>query len=67
VRTLYTLKVKLSKIVSNKSLFQVMARYSVADHVSLERVMELFQVSLELENKLDLSKFSKKQSPGKKK
>ena len=57
---MYTLKIKLSKIVSNKSLFQVMARYEVADHVSLETIMELFQVSLEKENKLDLRKLSRK-------
>ena len=64
---MYTVKIKLSKIVSNKSLFQVMARYSVADHVSLERIMELFQVSLELENKLDLSNIATYEKTKKKK
>ena len=64
---MYTLKLKLSKIVSNKSIFQVMARYSVADHISLERIMELFQVSLELENKLNLESIARAKTTRKKK
>ncbi len=63
---MYTLKLKVSKIVSNESKFQLIARYSVADHVSLERIMELFQVSLELENKLNLENIAKAKSRKKK-
>ncbi len=63
---MYTLKLKVSKIVSNESKFQLIARYSVADHVSLERIMELFQVSLELEGKLVLDNIAKAKSRKKK-
>jgi len=54
---MYTLKLKLSKIVSNKNLFTVTARYEVADNLSVEAIMELFQVSLEKAGQLDLSNF----------
>ena len=64
---MYTLKLKLSKIVSNESLFSVVARYSAADHVSIERILELFQVSLEKENKLDLTKITRTKSGSTKK
>jgi len=64
VNTLYTLKIKLSKIVSNKSLFQVMARIEVADNVSLETIMELFQVSVREAGKLDLKKIAKSAKKG---
>ena len=56
---MYTLKLKLSKIVSNKSSFQLIARFEVADNFSLENIMELFQVSVEKAGKLNLEKIAK--------
>ncbi len=56
---MYTLKLKLSKIVSNKSKFQVMARFDVADHISLEEIVELFQLSVENVSRLNLENIAK--------
>ncbi len=56
---MYTLKVKLSKIVSNKSLFSVILRLEVANNISLEEIVRLFQVSLKEAGKLDLTPISK--------